>query len=160
MLMPMGPSNQVGYLIHHLAFVLGRQSDQVLLEQLGIGMSQFKILMTLQNMPNVRQKQIADCLAQTEASISRQIKLLEEAGMLTSEVSKNSKREHVIRLTPKGERTNDNALKVLQRYHAPMFATLNEKQLDALMSPLETLHTHACISNDPTMCQPFIIKHN
>ena len=144
----MGPTNNTGYLLQHLAFVLARHSDQVLQEQLGIGFSQFKILTVLQWNPAVQQRQIAERLGQTEASISRQIKLLQRQGLLTSIASPNNRREHITRTTPKGERLTDKALEVLNKYHAPMFARLNAKQHQQLREILSIMHDHACVGDN------------
>jgi DNA-binding MarR family transcriptional regulator len=57
--------NSLGYLLNHIAFVMARQSDQVLQERLGIGFSQFKIMMVLSHKPHIQQKEIADKLGQT-----------------------------------------------------------------------------------------------
>lgn len=143
----MGPTNTTGYLLQHLAFVLARQSDQVLLEQLGIGFSQFKILMSLRWNPSLRQRQIADSLGQTEASISRQIQLMSEDGLISNEISPTSKREHIIRPTNKGMRIIEKALEILNRYHAPMFERLNERQQSALREALLVMHDYACPSD-------------
>jgi DNA-binding MarR family transcriptional regulator len=148
----MRPTNNIGYLLNHLAFVLGRQSDQVLQERLGIGFSQFKIMMTLQWKPNIQQKHIAEKLGQTEASISRQIKLLLEQGMLQTTVNPANRREHITVLTAKGERLTDEAMSVLNSYHAPVFGTLNEKQQAALLETLTILHGAACRSDRPGAC--------
>jgi DNA-binding MarR family transcriptional regulator len=134
----------VGYLLQHVAFVLGRHSDQVLQEQLGIGFSQFKILMVLEHKPHIRQRQIADMLGQTEASISRQIKLMSDMGLLQSRVSAQNKREHITTLTPKGERFTIKAMEVLNRYHAPMFNDMSGKDQQRLRGLLEKLHGHSC----------------
>ncbi|HSX23988.1 MAG TPA: MarR family winged helix-turn-helix transcriptional regulator, partial [Candidatus Saccharimonadales bacterium] len=72
----MGPTNNIGYLLQHLSGVLAKQSDQALQERLGIGFSQFKILRVLQHSPQTQQRQIAEWIGKTEASISRQIKLM------------------------------------------------------------------------------------
>jgi len=140
----MQPTNNIGYLIQHLAFTLARQSDQVLQERLGIGFSQFKILMVLKWKANVQQKQIADNLGQTEASISRQIKLLHEQGLLASHKSPENKRQHLAVLTSKGERLINEALDVLNSYHAPVFARLSEKQTSQLLETLSIMHEEAC----------------
>ncbi len=137
-------TNNIGYLLQHLSFVLNRQSDQVLQEQLGIGFSQFKIMMVLQWDPSVQQKYIADKLGQTEASISRQIKLLHEDGMLTSQVRPENRREHITRLTPKGERVIDKAMEILNNYHAPVFSQLSSKQQEQLLEALKVMHQQAC----------------
>ncbi len=140
----MQPTKNIGYLLNHLAFVLGRQSDQALQEQLGIGYSQFKIMMVLGWNPAVQQKQIADKLGQTEASISRQIKLLHDQGLLSTKINPENRRVHITRLTSKGERLTEQAMSVLNNYHAPTFAHLSDKQQQTLIEILTTMHEAAC----------------
>ncbi len=137
-------SQNVGYLLHHITSVLARNSDQVLLEQLGIGFSQFKILLILQESPGVRQKTLAERLGQTEASVSRQIKLLIDGGLASSQVSPRSRREHLTYLTAKGTKVIDRSLEILNNYHAPVFAGLSEKQQQQLSDLLATVHTSIC----------------
>lgn len=148
----MKPTNNIGYLLQHTASTLARQSDQVLQERLGIGFSQFKILMTLQWNPSVQQKHIAESLGQTEASISRQIKLMHEAGLLRSKVSERNKREHITTLTHKGERLADEALHVLNGYHAPMWQVLGEKGQRQLAELLKSMHQEVCKGEKPGRC--------
>jgi len=154
----MGPVMTVGYLLTHTATILLRQSDQVLQERLGIGMSQYKILMMLQHNPNVQQRKLAECLGQTEASISRQIKLLCEKGLLAIRVNPKSRREHITVPTAKGSKLTDAAIEVLEQYHALMFDLVNEKQRQQLQDILQTFHTHICASGKPFACDhPFDI---
>lgn len=141
----MRPTNNIGYLLNHLAFMLSRQSDQVLQEQLGIGFSQFKIMMALKWNPAVQQKQIAERLGQTEASISRQIKLLQDKGLLAARVRADNKRERITTLTPKGERLTEKSMQVLNNYHAPTFNSLSEKQQQTLIEILNTMHDAVCV---------------
>jgi len=141
----MQPTNNIGYLLNHLAFMLGRQSDQVLQEQLGIGFSQFKIMMVLGWNPSIQQRQIADKLGQTEASISRQIKLMQKQGLLSTKINPENRRVHITRLTPKGERLTEQALRVLNNYHAPTFAALSTKQQESLVEILTLMHDQVCI---------------
>lgn len=138
--------------MQHLAFTLARQSDQVLQERLGIGFSQFKILMVLNWKTNVQQRTIADSLGQTEASISRQIKLLDEQGLLSTHISPENRRQHLTVLTPTGKRVIDEALQILQSYHEPVFETLSEKQKSALQEMLVNMHRVACSSKRPGAC--------
>ncbi len=140
----MRPSNNVGYLLQRLAFMLNRQSDQVLQEQLGIGFSQFKILMVLGWNPSVRQRHIADKLGQTEAGISRQIKLLKELGLLTTQVNPKNRREHITVPTSKGERMTEKAMELLNQYYAPMLGQLSDKQQEKLLESLTILHDFVC----------------
>jgi len=148
----MRATNTIGYLLQHTASLMAKHSDQVLQEQLGIGFSQFKILRTLQTSPHVKQRDIACNLGQTEASISRQVKLMVEQGLLRSIIPPENHRQHLMAVTPKGERLTDAAITVLTRYHAPSFAALTAKQQEQLLAALDLLHGRVCTGThgDPT----------
>jgi len=152
----MGPVITVGYLLQHTAAILMRQSDQVLQERLGIGMSQLRILMMLQYEPNVQQRKIAENLGQTEASVSRQIKLLSEKGLLTARVNTKSRREHITVPTAKGVKLTDAALDVLSQYHSPMLDTITGKQREQLIAALSVFHDYICAPGKSFACDhPF-----
>jgi DNA-binding MarR family transcriptional regulator len=147
-----------GYLLQHTATILMRQSDQVLQERLGVGMSQFRLLMMLQETPNVQQRKLAECLGQTEASISRQIKLLVEKGLLGVRVNPKSRREHITVLTSKGVKMTEAAIEVLNQYHSPVFDTLTDKQRQQLNEILVKMHSYTCVAGKPFACDhPFDI---
>ncbi|MCA9329042.1 winged helix-turn-helix transcriptional regulator [Candidatus Saccharibacteria bacterium] len=131
-------------LLYHLAFVISRQSDQVLQERLGIGFSQLKIIQVLQEKPHIQQKEIANQLGQTEASISRQIKLLISQGLLQSLRRSEDRREHITTLTVKGERYADEARQIVESYHKPLFDTISQKEHDQLLGLLSRLHLQIC----------------
>lgn len=149
----MQPTTNLGYLIHHISFVLDRQSNQALHERLGIGFSQFKILMVLKWHTGVQQKRIADYLGQTEASISRQIKLMAEIGLLQSRVSPANRREHMTTLTAKGDSVAEEAMRLLNDYHAPMFSRLSVHQQELLAEILQNMHQETCRGDKPGSCQ-------
>ncbi len=151
----------IGYLLQHTATMLMRQSDQILQERLGIGISQLRILMMLQHAPNAQQRKIADRLGQTEASISRQIKLLQDKGLLTVRVNPKSRREHLTLPTPKGVKMTEAALDVLSHYHEPMLNLLSEKQREQLRTALTIFHDHICAPGKPFACDhPFEQKES
>ncbi len=137
-----------GYLLQHLAFTLMKQTDVILLEQIGIGFSQYKILRSLQHQDSVQQKQIAQYLGQTEASISRQIHVLEGQGLIKNVVRKENRREHTITLTDKGEKLLDHAVIIVTKYHAPMFEHLSRKEQESLQTILEKMYevTHGKVA--------------
>jgi DNA-binding MarR family transcriptional regulator len=146
----------LGYLMQHTATILYRQSDQVLQERLGIGMSQFKILMILQNRPHIQQRTLADCLGQTEASVSRQVKLLCERAMLTVEINPKNRREHLTKPTAKGLKLAQAAQDVLQEYHTPTFNVLSDKEKQHLTEMLSKMHLEMCQDSKPFACdRPF-----
>lgn len=140
----MDTQRAIGYLLQHVAGTWCQQANQVLQERLGIGMSQFKILMMLQHEPHMRQRQIATHLGQTEASISRQMKLLVDKGMLVVRVNPESKREHITVPTQKGIRLSEAARETLTQYAQPLFDLLSEKQQKQLVEMLSTIHKGVC----------------
>ena len=140
----MGPTNNLSYLIQHLSAVMGRQSDQVLQEQLGIGLSQFKILMVLEWNPRVQQRAIADSLGQTEASISRQIQLLKAKNLLVSKIDPTNRRKRITAPSPLGMQLTEAATDILRRSFGPDFASLGDDQLMQLVTGLQQLHKLVC----------------
>ncbi len=143
----MYPATSFGYLLQHLAFVLSRRSDEVLQQKLGIGFSQFKILMCLGDTGVVRQRQIAEDLAQTEASVSRQIKLLHDNGFLESKARPGNRREHQTKLTIKGRKAVREAFLILNSYHQPLFERLTPTQLEHFQDILSDMHESACFDS-------------
>ncbi len=148
----MGPVATTGYLLQHTASILMRQSDQVLQERLGMGMSQLRIMMMLSRNPGEQQRKLADSLGQTEASISRQIKLLQEKSFLTVRVNPKNRREHITVPTAKGLKITQAALDVLEQYHAPMFNQLSDKQRKQLNEMLGVLHNNCCSPGKQFAC--------
>lgn len=148
----MGPTNNLSYLVQHLAAVIGKQSDQILQEQLGIGLSQYKILMVLEWNPRVQQKSIADSLGQTEASISRQIKLLTTKALLVSRPDPNNRRKHITAPTALGMQITEAANNILRRSLGPEFSGLGEDQLMQLTAGLQRLHAIVCKPGKPNAC--------
>jgi len=142
------PVQSIDFFIEHVATLLARQSDQVLQEQLGIGLSQFKILRTLQHNSRIQQRQIADLLGQTEASISRQIKLLKSKQMISTNVNPANRREHLTTLLPQGVAVLEAAAKVLEQYHAPTLNVLSNRELVTLHGLLARLHDQMCVMGD------------
>jgi DNA-binding MarR family transcriptional regulator len=140
----MGPTSSLTYLLSHLAGVLSKQSDQILQEQLGIGIAQYKILMVLEWNPRTEQKAIADSLGQTEASISRQIKLLKSKNLLTTKLDPNNKRRHLSVPTPLGMQITEAANNILKRNFTSELSGYSEDRIIKLNSSLAELHKAVC----------------
>jgi len=140
----MNPATNLAYLMQHLAAVMGRQSDQLLQEQLGIGISQFKILMVLEWNPRIQQRAIADSLGQTEASISRQIKLLKAKKLLQTKLDPQNRRRHITTPTPLGMQVTEAASDILRRSLSPDFASLGDDKLLQMATGLQHIHRLIC----------------
>jgi DNA-binding MarR family transcriptional regulator len=127
-------------IIERLAFRIERQSDQILLEQLGIGFSQYKIIHVLEANPQFKQKQIAKILGQTEASISRQIRLMRLSGLIVSVINPEHKREHITNLTIKGIKLRDAANNILAKLHTNIIGEMNDKKQRRIEETLMSLY--------------------
>jgi len=108
-------------------------------EQLGIGMSQFKILGAVQNNQRLLQRHIATILNQTEASISRQIKLLHQQQLLVTQVNPKDHREHITVLTPDGRQVINAATEALEAFQAQFVGGLSDKQQAELINLLDQI---------------------
>lgn len=123
---------------------MGKQADQILQEQLGIGLAQFKILMVVEWTPRVEQRIIAESLGQTEASISRQIKLLQKKGLLETKIDPQNRRKHIIAPTTTGMQITEAATAIMRRSFGPEYASLGDDQLMQLIVGLQNLHKIVC----------------
>jgi DNA-binding MarR family transcriptional regulator len=140
----MSPSNSLTYLLDHLAAVLSRRSEELLQEQLDIGLSQFRILMALEWNPRASQRAVADSLGLTEAGVSRQVKLLVSKGMLASKADPVNRRRHVIAPTPRGMQVTEAAAALLRRDSASGLAGFGNERLASLAAELQSLHALVC----------------
>lgn len=140
----MGPANNLAYLIQHLAAVMSKQSEQALQEQLGIGVSQYKILVVLEWNPRIQQRSIAESLGQTEASISRQVKLLTKKGLLLAKPDPQNRRKHITAPTPLGMQVTEAASNILRRSFGPEVSHLGDDRVLQLIASLQQLHRITC----------------
>ncbi len=140
----MDNSNKIDYILQHITSLLTRDSDQILLEQLGIGYSQYKIIRVLNDDAAVKQRFIANMLGQTEASISRQIDILISRDLITKRVDPDNKRIRLIAITPKGRKIAAATDQVLAKYHRTLLAGFTPKKRGDLIKLLEELHKKVC----------------
>ncbi len=145
-------------LLTHLAFVIGRQADQILQERLGIGNSQYRILAVLNTDNNalIGQKDIASRLGQTEASISRQVKELVNRGYISIETNRLNRRKHEVTLTDKGARIVSAAMEVLRNLYDQSMSLLVDKQRVQLKTALNLMHETICASGNTAACDPLL----
>jgi DNA-binding MarR family transcriptional regulator len=140
----MRPVNNLNYLIHHLASVISKQSDQLLQEQLGIGWSQYRILMVLEWVPRVQQSTISKSLGQSEASVSRQLRLLRTKGLLSSQVDPANKRRHINMTTSLGIQVTDAAKDILNRNFTQELPKASQERIKMITANLKELHNSVC----------------
>lgn len=89
--------------IHQLAFTLEKRADEMLKQQTSIGFAQYKVLAAVARNNLAKQNVIAELLNQTEASISRQVKILERKSLLHIGTVMGNRRARELVLTEMGE---------------------------------------------------------
>lgn len=127
-------------LLQHTAALLSRQIDQVMQERVGLGLSQYRILSALETQPQLRQRQIAAQLGQTEASVSRQFKILLERNLIYSQSNPQNRREKVHTLTPMAMRMLEASREAANQYVRPMLEELSDRERKQLSSSLHKMY--------------------
>ena len=126
-------------MLHQLMFIIDHQSDEVLHRELGLGFSQFKILMAAKHSLGLKQNDIAKHLGQTEASVSRQIKLMKADGLLSVQVDPENRRARSIVMTDRGADLGKRCVEVLEQTHASVFGSLGFSEQKLMRELLERL---------------------
>ena len=140
--------NDILALLEHTFTSIGRQTDQLLWERLGIGLAQYRISSTVAESGSSTQRAIAARLYVTEAGVSRQIKLLAEKAYIERMVNTRNKREQIVHVTHKGDRILAAAAGLLQDYSDVSLSQLDERQQKALLSHIGALHNQVCVQPD------------
>lgn len=148
----MHPHLELGNLFGHVAAMMHRQADQMLQERLGIGMSQYAVLTKLEKQSQITQRMLADSLGQTEASISRQVSLLTQKGLVVSQIDPTERRQRLATLTNKGAKITVAASEVLSRFYEQFFAALGEKKQAQQEIFLDLLHEQSCVPGKRLSC--------
>lgn len=137
----MSYKNTNAYLIHEVSQRLTAESDQILMERFGIGFSQYKVLLCLEERSGVAQKEIAKQLLQTEASVSRQITVLYKKSMIVVKTGKDS-RKNLIFPTSRGVEVIVKATKALRDYNFPIFDDISPKQEKLIHQTLQKINKY------------------
>lgn len=133
------PLDQATYSLHRLAFILQRSSDDILQKKLGIGFSQFKLMIGMSKHPYCEQQQLASYLGQTEASISRQIQLMSKLKLIEVKHDTNDKRRRLVVLTINGQQSFEHAQKLLELHHREVLQSFSDGDIKQFQKHLNSL---------------------
>ncbi len=114
--------------IHKLAFLLEKRADEQLKEQVGIGVAQYKVLEAIGRNMLAKQNVIAELLDQTEASVSRQVKILERKGLIIVGTVMNNRRARELTITEEGETQLRHCEEVLDMTQAQVIGGLSYQE--------------------------------
>lgn len=127
-------SGELFYALQRAASSTHKRIDQMLFERLGIGVAQLRILHVVQTSEQISQRALATALGQTEASISRQMKILITKGLVETRVNSANQRERLACITPKGQRLTQAADADVDRAMQQFLQTLPQKQQKQLFN--------------------------
>ncbi len=114
--------------IHKLAFLLEKRADESLKAQAGIGFAQFKVLEAVGSNMLAKQNLIANQLDQTEASVSRQIKILQKKDLIIVASVMGNRRARELSLTEKGEELLTQCTEILDFAQAQVIGALSYQE--------------------------------
>ncbi len=136
---PIDPTRDLSQKFHKLTFLLDRIADQTLADGPGLTFGQYRLLMALHHRRALSQKKVAQFHGLTEAAVSRTIDVLVKRKFIVRQSNPTNRREHLILLTPSGERHALKAHKILTARFAKLYEVLSPSERDALLSLLQKL---------------------
>jgi DNA-binding MarR family transcriptional regulator len=127
-----------------------KRADEALRTQLDIGFAQYKVLEVINHNPLAKQNVVADLLDQTEASISRQIRILQAKGLIKANEVMGNKRARELTLTIQGEELVSQAKEILDITAAHITGTIGypeqrilQEQFDRMIDLARQVHFNA-----------------
>ena len=132
--------DQLPYALHKSVSILQRISDDSLQKQVGIGYAQFKLLLGIAYKPACEQRALAMFLGQTEASISRQIKIMQdEMKLVVIEKDEADQRRRHLRLTSHGQKVLKESTELLEQLHREFFNNFSDQEVQNFLNLSEKL---------------------
>ncbi|MEV4188973.1 MarR family transcriptional regulator [Streptosporangium canum] len=138
--LPRSVTGQTGFLLDRVSRRLRGQREQAL-RGLGIEPWCVRMLVALDSAQPCTQERLAGCMGVTGPTIVQAIDDLHSAGLILRDRNPADRREHVLRLTPEGERYLAEALKAedgAQRDLADLLGEAEATELNALLTALVT----------------------
>jgi DNA-binding MarR family transcriptional regulator len=132
-------SVQLYWHIHQLAFRLEKRADELLRMNTPIGFAQYKVLAAVGRNTLIKQNVVAELLNQTEASISRQVHILEKKQLLTIGTVMGNRRARELALTELGEETLRSSERIIDEVQSNILQSMSESDRWMLESLVERI---------------------
>ncbi|HVS79069.1 MAG TPA: MarR family winged helix-turn-helix transcriptional regulator [Candidatus Saccharimonadales bacterium] len=126
------PKKSAFPLLLHLSYVLQQSAEEILMTEIGVGLSAARIMSTLSRSSALSQREVAVELKQTEANVSRQLRAMKKQGLVSIARNKKDSRQRDVVLTAKGERKRQDAEKALKKQQRQLLKILNAGETAAL----------------------------
>lgn len=122
-----------------LSYNLQQLSDETLLREVKVGLSQARIMSALHLSAPRSQRAVASVLSQTEANVSRQLQTMKRQGLVRITKNKKDSRQRDVLLTPKGNRKYQTAVKLLTKQQSNFLKLLSNSEVKAFEAAARNL---------------------
>jgi DNA-binding MarR family transcriptional regulator len=113
----------------HLSFILQQVTDELLLDKVGIGLSQIRIMSVLHQSVPRTQRFVAISLGQTEANVSRLLRQMQKQGLVKIARSKIDRRQKDVTLTNVGHKAYQKANVLLSKQQSQLMRLLTKNEM-------------------------------
>lgn len=103
----------------------------------GLYQGQLPILEYILQNEGCTQKEIADKLRVSAASIASSTKRLQKAGMIQKKIDESNLRRNMLYITEKGIATTENCRKEFDRFHESFFRSFSDEELELFIGFLD-----------------------
>jgi DNA-binding MarR family transcriptional regulator len=124
---------------HVLSSLIGRAFYGELASRFGIGIAEWRVLLTLAGRREATSVDLAAEWAMEKMAVSRAVRWLENGGYLARRADAADKRRQVLRLTPAGKRLCDRILPVANARYREIVDCLGSEELAALRVSIDRL---------------------
>ena len=130
------PYRPLAHLLNHIGKLLREKLSSDLTES-GLHFGQARILEVLHRNDNLNQGKIGRELQIRPATVTNQVKRMEEAGLIDRRKDANDDRFMNVTLTPKGREAASFMVSVMAQIEDEIRSVLTKKEIDMLRKPLE-----------------------
>jgi DNA-binding MarR family transcriptional regulator len=130
---------EIAFKIKKAMLAMDGIAEQTIQASLGVTLSQFWVLSSLEHHEGAPQKAICRLLSLTPAAVSRTTEALREKGLLARDENPACRREHMLTLTDEGRRRASEGASLVRREFDELYRAMDATQKDALEQGLDTL---------------------
>lgn len=131
-----------GYMIRKLETSVNQLIDRQV-KAYGISYGQFEYFMHIANHPDLTQQDLAQMLGVTKASVTKAIRILEEAHLVTRGNHPTDKRANTLTMSPKGQGLIAEIETFKDQMEADLFKDIPKEEINAFNATLTKLNKNA-----------------
>lgn len=128
------------FLIGAIANKLVINGSAVMRQRLGLGFTEYRIMVMLWLEPGIAAKRISEVVGLDKAAISRGLGALEAAGLIEPTPETAGRRSQAFRLTAEGHAAYARGAKVGREHERLLMGDLSEQEQQTLIGLLQRLH--------------------